>query len=354
MGIQKIDCGKSLFLFLQKMDEYFANDWKQKWYQKMLSYGIDKSVLRSSPNTDFSTIVKYDGNWHETAEGRTATSKNPSVTINDVSAHPIEAWDWNELSINKNIKIEDVLENVSLPWNWTELPRKNDFRLQHVLDNPDLPWNFSNMHHVCEFSIEFVKKFHDKNWSWSEFSYFIRSSSILIELIENFPDKPWNWTYLSCNVDIVNSLVLKYPDKPWDWYGISRLAQLFPNIVITLKDKPWKVSWLQNYNKKIFDIVRAMPDRNWSWCKLSYREDIPLDFVFATLHKPWNMQYICNHHFDGEKQQYTGHCTVSLILISIHDFYNSMSATDMPANTRFTNNELVFADSHILMHIMRC
>ena len=74
-------------------------------------------------------------NW----EGLT---KNPSVTCEDIMAHPEKPWDWFMLSCKPSLPIDIVLAHPGKPWNWNYLSSNQSITFDDVVTNPDMPWSW--------------------------------------------------------------------------------------------------------------------------------------------------------------------------------------------------------------------
>ena len=50
-------------------------------------------------------------------------SGNPSITFEDVVAHPEKPWNWYRLSLNTSTTFHDVVAHPNKPWGWAALSR---------------------------------------------------------------------------------------------------------------------------------------------------------------------------------------------------------------------------------------
>ena len=118
------------------------------------------------------TILEHPEYTYQCVWNWESLSRNPSITLDDVVAHPeyMTKWSWEGLSLNPSINLKFMLHNPECPWNWHNVSANPSISFADVLEHPEIEWN---------------------------------------------------WNMLSINPSIKWKDVLEHPDYEWNWYNLS-------------------------------------------------------------------------------------------------------------------------------------
>ena len=87
--------------------------------------------------------------------------------------HPMQNWEWEEISSNPNITWEIIKNNPMKPWNWSNISM-----------NPNITWKI-------------IKDNPIQNWTWWGIT---KNPNITMEIIRDNSKEEWDWLYISMNM----------------------------------------------------------------------------------------------------------------------------------------------------------
>ena len=299
------------------------------WNWSFLSYNknITLEFIFQNPAKDW--------NWH-------ALSKNGSLDIRrDILANKTLPWKWYFVIENPSITIDIITDPVTIDV-FTEYGYA--LVLKHVSLNPSITMDDIIAHpelnidisYVCKnpnLTIEFVKAnrklLTDKNYShlsrWEEISS--NPGIKLRDIIEN-PDLPWSYSHVLMNPnityhDVINNLQI--PTSPnysykgiaprpkgcdngtsvtWSQHTGLKLSEndtaiLFQNVTVPFAVVLANIELFADYFENVssnagtqLSDITDNPDFPWSWLKISMNPNLTLDFVLANPDRDWDWYWI--------------------------------------------------------------
>ena len=132
------------------------------------------------------------------------------------------------LDLIKELHLENINSFISKMNNdrdcWCGLSRNPSVTMDHVLAHPDKPWNWKFLSGNPRVTMDHVLAHPDKPWNWN---FLSGNPSVTMDHVLAHPDKPWEWYYLSENPSVTMDHVLAHLDMPWNWSGLVQNESIF-------------------------------------------------------------------------------------------------------------------------------
>ena len=323
------------FIIAKRIREHADKwDWKKLSKNKAITMDIiletidlpwNQKHVPLNPNITWDFIINHIeyGNW--TINGwHWYTISKKHVTMDIVKSHPNFPWDFQVMSSSRNlsITIDDVLENIELPWEWVALSRHPNMTWEIIQNHSELPWFYNSVSLNPNITWDIIKQNPNVDWDRDRFielnvnlthavlknnpeiSLFYEKHVNLAEyyLLDNNPNYvkscPWYsegiessvWMLEHCynwytrigvyfNPKLTWDFIRKNLRLRWDWKRLSVNHNITWDIVKNNPDRPWDYSELSLNQNITWEIVRDNPDKPWDYTKLSSNKNITWDIV---------------------------------------------------------------------------
>jgi hypothetical protein len=259
-------------------------------------------------------------------------------------------------SISKYLTFEFALKHKDHV-DWSNFNRYGIFRLLHVINHPELPWNWDIISANSNITMKDVEANLDKPWNYNHMSC---NKSVTCDFIEKNITENWNWCALSWNLAITENFVEKHFDKPWNWECLSENVQLSFDFIEKWIDKPWnfiRLSYRKDFSISLFE---KYPTKDWSVSVFFEHPDMTFDFIqnskyfqYAKIALRGYMGQVGNFDFDQCATKWINSHIVSILIATLHDFYNNPSTYNNHNTISITNVERILHDAFITKTIFR-
>ncbi len=282
------------------------------------------NALCSNPNMTISFITKWMINKNRHCNWF-SLSKNPRISVKDVSHHPELPWDWKGLSRNPTILSDHnfVKQNLSkmdkeqliktMPLSflmyhsfhyffsyifWKCISVNPTLTTKFVLDNLQEDWCWSSLSCHPSFTSEFIEQHPSLPWDWKSIGC---NRSITPEFVERNLNKQWYWTKLSENPSII-PLIFSHPEYPWDWYMVSSNPSLTKELIQTYNDKDWNWRVISMHLPLTKNEIEEYKHISYNF--LSFNEHIDHNLVRQMKLQPWGWSYLCRNTMRSSRTMY--------------------------------------------------
>jgi hypothetical protein len=274
-----------------------------------------------------------------------------NATPDEINQHPEIQWNWAEISCNRHLTKEFLIQHKDKEWNWQWLSMNPRITIDMVIALLDKPWNMDELSRNPAISIDSILKY--KNIAWSK-HYFILHPQINVEYLTqletvfNVENQLHNSRKFKFLTDITT---IEIPNDQWNdiWHNfISKNKHITIDFIYANLDKNWDWQNVMKYIDITPELMRDYPNIPWNFNTMSFAKSISFSIIANNLDKDWNWQELSHKFFEKDLHAYTDYMVSSLLVMTIHDFYDENVCKTM---NNPTNIERVFLDVYLVRMI---
>jgi hypothetical protein len=262
----------------------------------------DKESISFNPNLTLDYVLKNPGSqWGIDGYNWIGLSCIPSLTIEDVKAHPEIKWRWDWISQHRNITMEDIENNKKLPWDVRGVVWNPNLTTKYIDEHMDLfDENCNDWQGISEskcVTLEYIIVHPNYPWYWYGIS--ARNPNVTMSCVKNHPNLPWEYGDLSAHINITMDDIEQNMNLSWEWQEVS----INPNLTIEFIEKHTELHskfswfWISQHKNITLKYIDEHTDLPWNWAGVSRNPNLTSDYIINHPLIKWDWEGISMNTF---------------------------------------------------------
>jgi hypothetical protein len=226
-------------------------------------------------------------------------SKNPNITINDITSSEHRLWSRTMFSFNPNMTWDVATGDTGMAiFGDSHSPREDKFWYSM---NPNVTWDCVESEHTARWDYGMLAAHPNITWdiviSNPEFNgvrhIFSANPNVTWDIVRSNAE---DWDYKELSKHIPWDIIKANPELPWSPAEVSKNASVTWDVIQANPGYPWTAEVSQNPNIT-WDIVEANPKYPWNYECMSLNPNITWRNVRDTYDRGWSFHMLSGNSF---------------------------------------------------------